>query len=61
MPRIQKKSMSHISDLLYQLRLVVGELIDPREERQYFLTSKCNPKDILNDPDSVGVLHADAF
>jgi len=53
--------MSHISDLLYQLWLVVGELIDPREERQYFLTSKCNPKDILNDPDSVGVLHADAF
>jgi len=53
--------MSHISDLQYQLQLIVGELIDPIEERQYFLTSKCNPKDVLNDLDLVGVLHAGIF
>ena len=56
-----KNSMSHLSDLQYQLQLIVDELIDPIEERQYFLTSKCNPKDVLNDLDPIGVLHAGIF
>jgi len=53
--------MNDISDLRYQLRLIIDELIDPLEEKQHFRTSKCNPKDVLNDLDPVGVLHAGIF